>query len=455
MFCIGLTRFLKRPFFGIATSSSFQLNIILDDTLKEAEKDKHLIKNLTKLLRYFMEGLVILLLLTLIAVFIPLLYLKVNNISEIDTSSVYFYACLVLGSLPLFAIKKKGDYSYWSKLLHTIVLDNYALGRYLFKRELKKKSKKVLSKNHDFLIITGLARSGTTALTNLIFDEKKFHSIKYSNVPFLLSPNLWRKIYRPRRVKLRERAHGDKVLFSEETLEALEEYFFKVFLRDSYIKENSLVQHQISEEIFLKYCQYQNLFKKSEGTVYLAKNNNFLLRYEGVRKLNKLFNMIVIFRDPVEHAKSLLKQHINFVRKQKEDYFVLTYMDWLGHHEFGLNQKHFSFINNDNFEEGNYDKCELSFWLRIWVNYYHHLTDIYTKGQKLFLVHYEDLALDPNSLKKSIAIHIGKELETTGYVKPFKINKYTTQYSSGVKDGLLEKAYEVYDKLLLNKIQLT
>ena len=47
---------------------------------------------------------------------------------------------MLLGSFSLFLFKesKETDYTYWSKLLHTVILDNYNLGIYLFNKELKK-----------------------------------------------------------------------------------------------------------------------------------------------------------------------------------------------------------------------------------------------------------------------------------------------------------------------------
>ena len=76
---------------------------------------------------------------------------------------------------------------------------------------------------------------------------------------------------------------------------------------------------------------------------YLSKNNNFILRYKSIRKLNNCFIMVILFRSPLEHANSLLNQHKKFCKIQKKDPFILEYMNWLGHHEFGLNQKQFSF----------------------------------------------------------------------------------------------------------------
>lgn len=453
LFCIGLITFLNRPFFKLATSSTSQINVIIDKYLKEEEKDKQILQTLIKVLGYLLSCLIILCLLVIGAALLPVLYIQLYGEIEADTSSAYFYSSMIVGSFSLFFFKKKGNYSYWSRLLHTIVLDNYALGRYLLEKEFRKNPAAEPTADHDFIIITGLARSGTTALTNLIFDVDKFHSVRYSNVPFLLSPNLWKKVYNPKRVKERERAHQDKVLFSETSIEALEEYFFKAQLNDSYIDDHSLIKHSISNDLLIKYYKYQDLFKKKDTTTYFAKNNNFLLRYESIRQRNKRFNVLLIFRNPLDHAKSLLRQHRNFVDQQKDDDFTLSYMNWLGHHEFGLNHKHFDLYENNNYSE-NAAKNELSFWLQVWVNYYSYVTEIYDPTQNLFLIHYDDLANNPNGLKKTIGMKIKKELKTD-FVEPFEQNKPTSQNIIDVNDKHLKKAEEIYCKLLSDKIKVT
>ena len=451
LFCIGVVTFLKQPFFKLATSSTSQINTIINKYLTEDEKDKLLLQTLIKVLGYLLSCLIILCLLIIGATLLPVLYVQLNGNIDADTSSVYFYSSMIVGSFSFLFYKKKGNYSYWSELLHKILLDNYALGRYLLEKEFKKSSAAEPTAEHDFLIISGLARSGTTALTNLIFDEDKFHSIKYSNVPFLLSPNLWKKLYNPKRVKKRERSHKDNVLFSETSIEALEEYFFKAQLNDSYINDHSLVKHAISNELLIKYYKYQNLFKNKSSTIYLAKNNNFLLRYESIRQRNKRFKVLLMFRNPLDHSKSLLRQHRNFVDQQKDDEFILSYMNWLGHYEFGLNHKYFDLYENNYSQK--VDKNDLSFWLQVWINYYCYVTEIFDHTQNLFLIHYDDLANNPIGLKNIIGIKIKKKLNTD-FVQPYEQNKSPTQNIIDENDKQLIKAEEIYRQLLLNKIKV-
>ena len=78
------------------------------------------------------------------------------------------------------------------------------------------------------------------------------------------------------------------------------------------------------------------------GQVYLAKNNNAVLRLKSMLPLNPDMTVFVLVRDPLQHAFSLMKQHQKFEKEQTEDPFILEYMNWLGHHEFGQGQLPFN-----------------------------------------------------------------------------------------------------------------
>lgn len=448
VFCIGLVLALRKPFYQLAMSAAKQLDIILDQSLGEREKDRRILHNLLKLLKHLFFTLCLLIIL-LICGALPALTFTINQANyQADTSSVYFYLSMLLGSFSLLIFRKKADYSYWSKLLHSLILDNRNLGKFLFKREVKKaRNDKVIAKK-PFVIVSGLARAGTTALTNLLFDEMIFHSISYANVPFLLAPKSWKKIYNPRESKKKERAHGDQVLFSENSIEALEEYFFKVFLNDSYIKENHLVKHDVSEDLLGKYYMYQDLFKQKSDTIYLAKNNNFLLRYESFVKHNNQFKLVLIFRNPIDHAKSLMNQHKKFLIKQKEDDFVLKYMNWLGHYEFGLNQKYFLFGAEVACDK--YKQSDLNYWLAIWLNYYSYVNRL-LNTHDIHLVHYEDLLKEPDGLKRALGISLGIELKREPQEK-FRPKMPVQDKLLEADHDLLEKTDEIYKSLKLEAL---
>jgi hypothetical protein len=91
--------------------------------------------------------------------------------------------------------------------------------------------------------------------------------------------------------------------------------------------------------------------------------------------------------------------------------------------------------------------------LKVWINYYGYVTEIYDPTKNLFLIHYDDLAKEPNELKKAIELKIKKKLNTD-LVNPYKNNKSLNKNSIEVNDKQLLKAEEIYRQLLLNKIKV-
>ena len=66
----------------------------------------------------------------------------------------------------------------------------------------------------------------------------------------------------------------------------------------------------------------------------------------------------------MQHANSLLNQHLRFSQLQKEDDFIKRYMNYLGHNEFGLNHKPWN--NPINFNDLN----NINYWLEQWYLFY-------------------------------------------------------------------------------------
>ncbi|MEJ2114418.1 MAG: sulfotransferase, partial [Flavobacteriaceae bacterium] len=398
-------------------------NAVLSDE-EELQKQKKLILALKAMLISLALTLVLIAFIIITTCAPIVLYAKIKDIpyENLDFGSVRFVLFLSLGSILPFVLKKKKeneDYSEASKLLHKLILNNYFLSKFLFSIDKKFKKNKNLKQNSNFLIVSGLARAGTTSLTDQIFKAGKFSSLDYSNMPLLLAPNLWKKLYNPKKSKLKERKHGDKMLFGLNTIEALEEYFFKVFLNDSFISEEYLNRHEISQEVYDNYLKYQTNIRQVSDSMYLSKNNNLILRYHSLRKLNNDFKVIFLFRKPEEHAYSLLNQHLRFTEMQNNNDFVLSYMNWLGHHEFGNNQKIFKLTEET--PNIKFDKNSLNYWLKIWLNYYRYILNI--NDNNFMLLEYADYLKYPKEVLRAVE----KDLKTQfnfSHIKPF-INKKT------------------------------
>lgn len=446
--------FLKKPFFVLAERTTSLLDAMLlvseDEELKQASVIRALKPLLVSLIFFLL--LVSVVLVICVSPMVVYAYSVNQPSGSFDytsySTSLAFIGGTTLPFLLVYFLTPKKDYSDWSKLLHRIALNNQNISRALFNSEVRFFRSKIQKKKHPFLIVSGLARAGTTALTTLLYQSGNFHSLTYANMPFLLSPNMWRVVYRPRKGALRERSHGDKVLFGYNTVEALEEYFWKVFMEERFIANDRLKVTGVGEDVYQKYLNYQDLLRTqsdSKETLYLAKNNNFILRYPELRKYDESFVLLILFRDPLQQAFSLLNQHVRYQKLQQEDSFVAEYMNWLGHYEFGGNHKYFDFENFIRPLE-HLDRNTIDYWLVIWISYYTHVLNLPMDSNRI-LLDYDDFLADPVKVIGGVGKALGVSINTSGVSKFENVKEVDAVYSADI----LKQAETIYTELKIKK----
>lgn len=423
---------MKNPFFLLAKRSVGLLNVLVAD-IDEDEKfeavNERVMGTVGTLLKVLGMALVVVLLSVVI-------YTGAFDLFAFTPLS-YGMVLLAIGSIVPFLIpsKKTSDYSAIAQLFHHLIMDNYHLGKKLLNYQVKHVPN-VLPKEDRVrsVLITGLARAGTTALTKELDKRGPFASLDYSNMPVLMAPRLWAKFYKPKRTEDKERAHGDGVKVGLASVEALEEYFFKVLKDDSYIQKDGVYEHAISVEDNALYRRYQKSI--AGDRVYLAKNNNAITRIKSLQALNPDTAIFIMFRDPLEHANSLMRQHQKFVEQQEQDPFVLNYMNWLGHHEFGKGQRPF-ILGGKGAQDG--DPNTLDYWLSRWINYYQYAL---TLENPCFL-NYEDFLTDPKRILSVIKAQTGLSITLDG------ITLFDKKMStiSGANEQLRHDAYQIYEAL--------
>jgi len=124
---------------------------------------------------------------------------------------------------------------------------------------------------------------------------------------------------------------------------------------------------------------------------------------------------------------------------QAEDPFVLEYMNWLGHHEFGQHQKPFQFTAESN--QFSDDKLSLDYWLEIWINYYSYLLTLERKN--VIFVDYELYCSNP----KAVLEGIYRKLEEKVQVKEVEAYNNKRKVNYQYKEELKEKADSIYNQL--------
>jgi Sulfotransferase family len=314
---------------------------------------------------------------------------------------------------------------------------------------------------HEPVFVTGLPRAGTTLLLELCVASGEFATHTYRDMPFILTPMLWRQFsakFAHADVP-RERAHGDGMLVSVDSPEAFEEIVWHTFWKSQYQSKRIIPWGSANDEDFTSF--FHNHVKKiialhSDGLTsrvrYISKNNLNIARIGLIKRCIADAIVIVPFRQPLQHAASLLLQHRNFLTIHAEDTFAREYMAGIGHFDFGENLRP---INFDNWlESARYkDATTINFWLEYWTACYGSL--LRKAGSQVHLLSYEGLcnkaATGLNRLADVLRLANRDE-----FIAQASRMKQSTSYSTGLGEPdseLLERANVLHRNLLDASLQ--
>ena len=343
------------------------------------------------------------------------------------------------------------DYSFTAKLLHRLALGSRLIAEASFDIEQSRNKVDSARVNEHPVFVAGLARAGTTILMRSLYQSNEFRSLTYRDMPFVLMPATWKKLSSSFQQEMppRERAHGDSIIIDYDSPEAFEEVFWRVFYGKQYIKPGHLECQVLDKQACRKFRQYVGsvLASEEDGNRlrYLSKNNNNLLRLRGIKKSFPEATIIIPFREPVQHALSLYRQHRNFVAIQSEDSFSLNYMDWLGHHEFGLNHKPFVF-SSDSLEATSGSQNSIEYWLAQWINTYNYALENTPEGT-VFLS-YDDLCVDPISTLERLMTKLNVAYNQTISKSIIQAERHA---AVEIDESVLTSALNTYQRLLAVK----
>lgn len=252
----------------------------------------------------------------------------------------------------------------------------------------------------DPVWITALPRAGTTILLELLWRTGSFASHTYEDVPFVLAPLLWNRYSRRFRVEDEpaERAHGDGIEISTRSPEAFEEMVWKAFWPDHYRSDRILPwragERSAEFDAFLgRHARKVVLLRRTEEDSelrYLSKANLHVARLASRPGPLEEGLFLVPFREPLQQAASLLRQHRRFLEIHREDPFVRRYMSGIGHHEFGRDLRPVDF---EGWLADAPSPEALEFWVRYWVVTYRHVLE--HVGPGVVLISYGRLVSEP------------------------------------------------------------
>lgn len=194
------------------------------------------------------------------------------------------------------------------------------------------------------LYISGLARSGSTLLLEILASLPGVATHRYQDFPFVFTPYWWNLLLkaRPRRQQpKKERAHGDGMLVNAQSPEAMEEMLWMAFFPQLHRSDiPQVLDASASNPAFENF--YRDHIKKllfSRGaTRYLAKGNYNLTRTDYLHRLFSDARFVIPIRDPQTHIPSLMRMHERFCKAGTSDPRTTRHMSLTGHFEFGANR---------------------------------------------------------------------------------------------------------------------
>jgi len=302
------------------------------------------------------------------------------------------------------------------------------------------------------VFVTALPRAGTTLLLEILASLDEFCSHSYRNMPFVLCPLFWNRVSSRfhREDSGQERAHQDGMLVTVDSPEAFEEMVWMPFWKSNYASDRIRTWDASDPEFFefMRSHMKKVVLLAGPGDKvkrrYLSKNNLNIARIQILSTVFQDANFLVPFRRPLQHAASLLRQHIRFLRMHQQDTFARRYMAGIGHFDFGEN---FRPIDFDGWlDQASYRNPQtLSFWLEYWVAAY----EFVAKSDVVTLLCFEDLCSNPIPALEQLAQALKIE-DVAALVRQGSRFKTLPTHAVDIEpdsEVLLERAEELYSAL--------
>ena len=163
------------------------------------------------------------------------------------------------------------------QVLNRFALQSSRFRKFCFTRECERNGM-ALDRHRSNVFITGVARSGSTALLNTLHASGKYASTTYNLMPFVLGPSLSSVIARIPKASVGaiERRHGDTIQIDSGSAEALDGVFWSTFLPTGH----HLQPREVSQQTLDQYAMFiENILIHLNQDRYLCKMN------QGITKL--------------------------------------------------------------------------------------------------------------------------------------------------------------------------
>ncbi len=266
--------------------------------------------------------------------------------------------------------------------------------------------------------VSGLARSGSTILLEILNEVPGMVSQRYKDFPPVFTPYAWHKLLghmTSGEAKPAERAHKDGILVTQDSPEAMEEPIWMSFFPQAHNPQhNNALMPGCEDQGFADFyrAHIRKLLAVHNGQRYLAKANYQISRLEYLLDLFPDARFVLPVRAAETHIASLMKQHDLFKRGQSANARARQHLRRVGHYEFGLDRTP---INTGNqavtdevialWERGE----EIQGWAVYWNDLYAYLAGRIEANPKLAaasqIVVFEELCADPTDILGKLIDH--------------------------------------------------
>jgi hypothetical protein len=310
------------------------------------------------------------------------------------------------------------------------------------------------------VFITSLPRAGTTLMLEALNHFPSLASHTYRDMPFVLAPILWSRLSGPFRqtAELKERAHGDGMDVGFDSPEAFEEILWRTFWPHKYAgagidlwrpEDSSRDARGFFSSHMKKIIALRRPDRLHDGR-YLSKNNANVARLGLLVRMFPDAKILVPVRQPLAHARSLLRQHRNFLEMHHESPFVQRYMADLGHYEFGAVHRPIRFPDLDDLI-ANRDPLTIDYWLAYWVAGFRH---VLLHRDHVIVVSYEGSCADPARAVEAICARLDVDDEGLGptVAELFRRDQPAGKRGEDADQELLERAEQLYTALMAERL---
>lgn len=387
--------------------------VVHDNRLSDYQREKELQRISFQLFGIFFL-LLVRIALVLLASFLPILashllgFADISNVLDflvrLDVIVVSTSIIIVLYGLFKFSSKKHIrhgiNYTIFDRIIHKTAF--FSPSTQLFSADVEKRFFSFAYQGVEVkspIFITSLPRAGTTLFLEIFNHFNSLFTNTYRDMPFVLAPILWSKLSGAfyKREEYRERAHGDGMNIGYDTPEAFEEVFWQIFWPEKYSNRIELWGSDDAKEeasiFFFEQIQKTIAVRRANEMGccrYLSKNNTNIARLGLVKKMFPDAKILMPVRHPFDHAASLLRQHLNFLKIHKNEPFICRYMADIGHYEFGLLHHPIAFPKLDLLIRDK-DPLTIDYWIAYWISAYDFVLE---RHEDITLISYESFCND-------------------------------------------------------------